>query len=261
MESSGPHPAAGEIDRLRSALEAETQLRLEAQKQLERASADFEEFISIASHDLRESLRVVGSYAQLLAETYKDRLDPDGQLFLANMQDGVVRMQSLLTDIVAYWSADPVGRQPRRADMEGALSQALLFADEQLKANGVIVTHDPLPAVTGDFDTLTKVLQHLIGNAIKFGTSHPRIHISSKSGDRERIFSVRDNGPGIDPEFSDRIFGVFKRLHGKEYPGNGLGLAFCKKAIERHGGRIWVESRPGEGATFYFTLPSADPPG
>jgi light-regulated signal transduction histidine kinase (bacteriophytochrome) len=117
MESSGPHPAAGEIDRLRSALEAETQRRLEAQKQLERASADFEEFISIASHDLRESLRVVGSYAQLLAETYKDRLDPDGQLFLANMQDGVVRMQSLLTDIVAYWSADPVGRQPRRADM------------------------------------------------------------------------------------------------------------------------------------------------
>jgi len=259
MESSGPPPAEGEIDRLRRALDAETQRRLEAEKQLERASAGFEEFISIASHDLRESLRVVGAYTQLLAETYADRLDPDGHLFLVNMRDGVARMQSLLTDIVEYWSTDPVGREPRSTDMEGALSQALLLADEQLKTAGAIVTHDPLPAVTGDFETLTKVLQHLIGNAVKFrGAARPRIHIASRSEERERIFSVRDNGPGIDPEFSDRIFGVFKRLHGKEYPGHGLGLAFCKQAVERHGGRIWVESRPGEGATFYFTLPSAD---
>src|SRR5437588_3342186 len=125
MESSVPNPTGDEIERLRRALEAETQRRLRAEKQLERANADFEDFISIASHDLRESLRVVGSYTQLLNETYADRLDPDAHKFLGNMQDGVARMQSLLTDIVEYWAMDPAGGQPRSMDMEGALSQAL----------------------------------------------------------------------------------------------------------------------------------------
>jgi light-regulated signal transduction histidine kinase (bacteriophytochrome) len=256
MESSVPNPTDDEIERLRRALDRETQRRVHAEKQWERANADFEDFISIASHDLRESLRVVGSYAQLLNETYANRLDPDAHKFLGTMQDGVARMQSLLTDIVEYWATDPAGRQPRGMDMESALSQALLFTDEWLKAAGAAVTHDPLPAVMGDFETVTKVLRHLIGNAVKFcGKPQPRIHISYRREDRECVFSVQDNGPGIDPAFHDRIFGVFKRLHGKQYPGSGLGLAFCKKAIERQGGRIWLESKPGEGSTFYFTLP------
>lgn len=256
MESSVPHATEDDFERLRRALAAEKQRRLQAEKQLEGANANFEDFISIASHDLRESLRVVGSYTQLLNETYADRLDPDAHKWLGSMQDGVTRMQSLLTDIVAYWATDPTGREPRRVEMEGALSQALLFTDESLTRAGAAVTHDPLPVVMGDFETATKVLQHLIGNAIKFcGKPHPRIHISYRREDRECVFSVRDNGPGIDSAFHDRIFGVFKRLHGKQFPGSGLGLAFCKKAIERQGGRIWVESTPGEGSTFFFTLP------
>jgi light-regulated signal transduction histidine kinase (bacteriophytochrome) len=261
MGSPGPNATENEIERLRNALDAETELRLEAQKQLERANENFEDFIAIASHDLRESLRVVGSYTQLLAETYADRLDPDARQFLGTIQDGVAKMQSLLTDIVDYWATDRVARQPRRTDMEGVLRQSLLLADQQLTAAGATVTHDPLPEVMGDVDTLAKVLRQLIGNAVKFCVApHPAIHISSTREDRECVFSVKDNGPGVDPAFHDRIFGVFKRLHEKSYPGAGLGLAFCKKAIERHGGRIWVESRPGAGATFYFTLPAADAP-
>jgi light-regulated signal transduction histidine kinase (bacteriophytochrome) len=259
MDSSDRNPTKGDIERLRSALDAETERRLQVQKQLDRANADFEEFISTATHNLRESLRAVASYSQLMADTYSGRLDSDADVFLGSIQDGVRSMQSLLTDIVEYWAADSLDRQPCRTDMEAALRQALLFADKQLKGSGAAVTHDPLPPVIGDFEILTKVLEHLIGNAIKFrGASHPRIHVSSKRADLETVFSVQDNGPGIDPAFLDRVFGVFKRLHGKEYAGTGLGLAFCKKAIERHGGRIWLESTPGAGATFYFTLPAAD---
>ena len=168
-------------------------------------------------------------------------------------------MQSLLTDMVEYWATDPAGSQMCRTDMEAALRQALLVTDKQLKEAGATVTHDPLPAVSGQFEILTKVLRHLIENAIKFrGAPPPRIHVSSRREDLEHVFSVEDNGPGIDPAFRERIFGAFKRLHGKEYPGTGLGLAFCRKAIERQGGRMWVESKIGAGATFYFTLPAAD---
>ena len=143
--------------------------------------------------------------------------------------------------------------------MEAVLRQALLSTGKQITERSAIVTNDPLPRVCGDFEILTKVLHHLIRNAIEYcGTPSPRVHISSRRADLDWVFSVRDNGPGIDPGFHDRIFGVFKRLHGKERPGNGLGLAFCRKAIEWHGGRIWMESTPGEGATFHFTLPPAD---
>jgi signal transduction histidine kinase len=133
------------------------------------------------------------------------------------------------------------------------------LTDKQIAERAAIVTHDPLPAVTGDFQVLAKVLQHLIRNAIEYcETPSPTVHISSRLEDHECVFSVRDNGPGIDPAFQDRVFGVFRRLHGREHPGNGLGLAFCKKAIEWHGGRIWIDSTPTAGSTFYFTLPPAD---
>jgi light-regulated signal transduction histidine kinase (bacteriophytochrome) len=247
---------SGETERLRKALEAETQACLEVQRQLDRANADFEEFVSIAAHNLREPLRDVASFSQLLAETSAARPDSDAGVFLARIQQGAARMQSLLSDVVDYWAAGAGDGQSSRTDMDAALRQALLYADEQITERGAIVTHDPLPQVCGDFAILTRVLHHLIRNAIEYcDTPSPRVHISCRRVDPDWVFSVRDNGPGIAAEFQGRVFGVFKRLHGKDYPGSGLGLAFCKKAIEGHGGRIWLESAPGAGSTFYFALP------
>jgi light-regulated signal transduction histidine kinase (bacteriophytochrome) len=247
-----------EIERLRKALDAETQRCLEIQKQLDRASAEFEEFVSMAAHNLHESLREVASFSQLLAETYAGRLDSDAGVFLERIREGTARMQSLLADVVDYWTADTGDRQASRTDMEAVLRQALLSTDKQITERSAIVTHDSLPEVIGDFEILTKVLTHLIRNAIEFcDTPSPRVHISSRQEDLEWVFSVQDNGSGIDPAFQQRIFGVFRRLHGKEYPGNGLGLPFCRKAIEWHGGRMSMESTPGAGSTFRFTLPTA----
>jgi len=240
-----------EIERMRQALEAETRACLELRRQLDRANADFEEFVSMAAHNLREPLRDVASYSQLMDET-------DAGQYLDRIREGVARAQSLLGEIVEYWGTTG-GRQFSRTDMEAVLRQALLAADKQIAERSAIVTHDPLPAVMGDFESLIKVLHHLIKNAIEYcDAPSPRVHISSKRVDLEWVFSVADNGPGIDPALQGRLFGVFKRLHGKEYPGNGLGLAFCKKAIESQGGRMWVESTPGAGSTFYLTLPAAE---
>jgi light-regulated signal transduction histidine kinase (bacteriophytochrome) len=242
MSDSGQDPADDETERLRKALEAE-----------------FEEFVSMAAHNLREPLRDVASFSQLMTEAYAGRLDSDAGVFLGRIQEGAARMQSLLADIVDYWATSTAGRHTAPTDMEAVLRQALLCADRQIAERSAIVTHDALPRVCGDFAILTKVLHHLIRNAIEYcDTPSPRVHISSRPEDLDWVFSVRDNGPGIEPAFQGRLFGVFKRLHGREFPGNGLGLAFCKKAIEGQGGRIWMESAPGAGATFYFALPSTD---
>jgi light-regulated signal transduction histidine kinase (bacteriophytochrome) len=228
-------------------------------RQLDRANADFEEFVSMAAHNLRQSLRDVASFSQLMAETCTGRLDSDASVFLARIREGAAGMQSLLADVVDYWATRPGDGQSSRTDMEAALRQALLCVDKQVIERSAAVTHDPLPVVTGDFDILTKVLHHLIRNAIEYcGAASPRVHISARRADGDWVFSVEDNGPGIDPAFQGRVFEVFKRLHGKEYPGNGLGLAFCRKAIEWHGGRMWIESAAGAGSTFYFTLPAAE---
>lgn len=228
-------------------------------KQLDRANADFEEFVSMAAHNLRQPLRDVASYSQLMSETYAGRLDSDAGVFLSRIREGAASMQSFLADVVDYWAAAAIDPQSSRTDMEAALCQALLCADKQIKERGALVTHDPLPRVCGDFEILTKVLRHLIRNAIEYcGATSPLVHVSSSRLDLEWVLSVQDNGPGIEPAFQDRIFQPFKRLHGKELPGNGLGLAFCKKAIEWHGGRIWIQSAPGAGSTFYFTLTAAD---
>ena len=241
MGDSEQNGTEDEIQRIRTALEAE-----------------FEEFVSMVAHNLREPLRDVASFSQLMAETYAGRLDPEADVFLERIQEGAARMQSLLADIVDYWAAGTGDWLASRTDMEAVLTQALLSTDKQIAERNAIVTHDPLPAVTGDFEILTKVLRHLIRNAIEYcGTPSPRVHISSRRADADWVISVADNGPGIEPAFQGRIFGVFKRLHGKEHPGNGLGLAFCKKAIEGHDGRMWLESTPGAGSTFYFTLPAS----
>jgi len=245
MGNTDQSRAEDEIERLR--------------QQLDRANADFEEFVSMAVHNLRQSLRDIASYSQLMSETYASRLDSDAGVYLGRIQEGAADMQSLLADVVDYWATADADRLSTRTDMEAALRQALLFTGKQITERSAVVTHDPLPAVTGDFEILTKVLRHLIGNAIAFcGAASPRVHISSRRVDRDWVFSVADNGPGVEPAFQGRIFEAFRRLHGKDYPGNGLGLAFCKKAIEGHGGRMWVESTPGAGSTFYFTLPAAE---
>jgi light-regulated signal transduction histidine kinase (bacteriophytochrome) len=259
MGTSDQNPTEGEIERLRKALDAETRACLEVQRQLREANAEFEEFVSVAAHNLRESLRDVASFSQLMAETYAGRLDSDADVFLGRIQEGAARMQSLLADVVDYWATGTDDRQFSRTDMEAVLRQALLCTDKQITERSAVVAHDPLPAVCGDFEILAKVLHHLIRNAVEYcGKPSPRVRISSKRVDLDWLFSVQDNGPGIDPAFQGRIFEVFKRLHGKEHPGNGLGLAFCKKAIEWHGGRMWMESTPGTGSTFYFTVAAAD---
>jgi light-regulated signal transduction histidine kinase (bacteriophytochrome) len=241
MGDSDHNRAEDEIERTRTALEAE-----------------FEEFVSLAAHNLHESLRDVASFSQLMAETYAGRLDSEADVFLERIREGAAKMQSLLADVVDYWATGTDDRQLSPTDMEAVLRQALLSTDQQITERSAILTHDPLPAVTGDFEILTKVLRHLIRNAIEYcGAPIPRVHISSRRVDSDWVFSVADNGPGIDSAFQGRVFEVFKRLHGKDHPGNGLGLAFCKKAIEWHGGRMWLESTPGAGSTFYFTLPAS----
>jgi light-regulated signal transduction histidine kinase (bacteriophytochrome) len=252
MSDSHQVRAEEEIERLRRALEAETVRCLEIQRQLDRASGEFEDFVSKAVHDLREPLRDVAAFSELMAEAYAGRLDSDADVFLKRMGEGAARMQSLLTDVVEYWTTNRSGGQPARTDMEAVLRHALLLTDSQITERSAVVTHDQLPEVFGEFEMLAKVLQHLIRNAIEYGGT--RVHISCSRGDVDWIISVQDNGPGIEPAFQDRVFGAFKRLHGKEYPGNGLGLAFCKKAVESRGGRMWLESEPGSGATFYFTV-------
>jgi len=219
-------------------------------------NADLEEFVSVAAHNLREPLRDVTSFSQLMAETYADRLDSDAVEMLDRIGQGTTKMQSLLTDMVAYAAVGTGELRLVPTDMEAVLSQALLCADRQVAERNACVTHDPLAEVWGDFDVLTKVLHHLLRNAIEYcEETPPRVHISSGRVDAELVVSVKDNGLGIEARFHDRIFGAFKRLHGKEYPGNGLGLAYCRKALEALRGRIWLDSTPGAGSTFYFALP------
>jgi light-regulated signal transduction histidine kinase (bacteriophytochrome) len=238
------------MDNAETNLDGEVRLRLDLERQ-------FEEFISMTAHNMREPLRDVAAFSQLLAESYSDVLDSEAITYLDRIRQGAAGAQSVLAAVVDYWAIGANVRQPSPTDMEAVLYQALLCADRQIAGRNAVVTHDPLPSVMGDFEILTKVLHHLIGNAIAYGDStSPRVHISSTEVESGCKFSVQDNGPGIEPAFQDRIFGPFKRLHGREYPGNGLGLAFCKKAVEGLGGHISMESTVGSGATFHFTLPA-----
>jgi len=259
MADSAQDRTQDEIECLRQALEAETERRIQVQGKVDRARSEFEEFVSMAAHNLREPLRDVASYSRLIAETYAGRLDSDATGYLGRIQEGAAGMQSLLADVVDYWATGANGRPLGATDMEAVLLHVLLSLERQIAERSATVTHDPLPRVTGDFGTLAKVLRHLTGNAITYcSATSPRVHISAGRVDTEWVFSVQDNGPGIEPAFQERIFEAFKRLHGREHPGNGLGLAFCRKAIEWHGGRMWMASAPGAGSTFYFTLPAAE---
>jgi light-regulated signal transduction histidine kinase (bacteriophytochrome) len=225
--------------------------------ELARSNAELEQFAYIASHDLQEPLRMVSSYVQLLERRYKGRLDQDADEFIAFASEGALRMQRLINDLLAYSRVGTRGKTFEHVALEAVLSQALENLQLAIKEKNARIWHDPLPGAYGDSGQLAQVFQNLIDNAIKFRSDRPpEVQISASIEGNDCICSVRDNGIGIAPEFVGRLFTLFQRLHTrKEYPGTGLGLAICKRIIERHGGRIWVESRPAEGSTFYFSLP------
>jgi PAS domain S-box-containing protein len=226
--------------------------------ELKRSNDELQQFAYVASHDLQEPLRMVASYTQLLAKRYQGRLDSDADEFIAFAVDGCHRMQGLIQDLLAYSRAGTNGRALCQVSGEDALEGALTNLRTTIEQSGAIVSHDSLPAIRTDETQLTQVFQNLVGNAIKYRSAEvPRVHVSAtKTGDNEWIFSVRDNGLGIAPQYFERIFILFQRLHGRnEFEGTGIGLAICKKVLERLGGRIWVESQPEKGSTFRFALP------
>jgi signal transduction histidine kinase len=257
----------------RNQAEAKVHLTL---AELSRSNAELEQFAYVASHDLQEPLRMVTSYLQLIERRYGDRLDGDAREFMGYAVDGANRMKALINDLLAYSRVGTHGKPFGAVDCATSLAQATANLRVAIAENAAVVTHDPLPTVTGDAGQLTQLFQNLIGNAIKFhGAEPPVVHVSACLGEgiRDRglrpqspipnpqspcwVFAVRDNGIGMAPQSFDRIFVIFQRLHLRdEYPGTGIGLAVCKKIVERHGGAIWVESAPGQGATFWFTIPA-----
>jgi PAS domain S-box-containing protein len=225
--------------------------------ELERSNSELQHFAYVASHDLQEPLRMVVSYVQLLQRRYHGKLDSDADEFIAYAVDGTIRMQGLINDLLTYSRVGTRGRAFEPTECQAVLDRALSNLQMAIQESGAKITADPLPTVTADGSQLGQLFQNLIGNAIKFHSDEPsRVHISVQDRSDEWLFSIRDNGIGIAADSSGRIFEVFKRLHTrKEYPGTGIGLAICRKIVKRHGGDIWVESEPGQGSTFYFTIP------
>jgi PAS domain S-box-containing protein len=234
---------------------------LEKVEELNRSNEELGHFAYVAAHDLQEPLRMVASYTQLLSRRYKGRLDADADEFIAFAVDGANRMQSLIQDLLAYSRVGTKGRELVESSSEEALERALVNLRSAIEESGALVTHDPLPAVMADGRQLVQLFQNLVGNAIKYqNPGVPRIHVSAvQNGGKKWVFSVKDNGLGIDAQYFEKIFGMFQRLHKREeFAGTGIGLAICKKIVERHGGGISVESQPGQGSTFRFALAGSE---
>jgi signal transduction histidine kinase len=252
--------AAIAIDNARLFTVAEQERRrLEAARQvLQRSNEELRQFAYIASHDLQEPLRTVATLVQLLvARQGGGQQDPESAEFVSDIVDGVKRMSSLIRDLLQYSSTGASKTLPTRpSSAETAFSQAVFALSASIQDHGASVTHGPLPAVWVDDNSLALLLQNLIGNAIKYRSDEPpHVHVSAEAVGGDWRFSVRDNGIGIPREYQERIFGIFKRLHGKEVPGTGIGLAICQRIVQWHGGKIWVESEPGAGSVFHFTVP------
>ncbi|MGC2671535.1 MAG: PAS domain S-box protein [Candidatus Acidiferrum sp.] len=230
-------------------------------EELNRSNEELGQFAYIASHDLQEPLRMVASYTQLLSRRYKGKLDSDADEFIAFAVDGAGRMQRLIQDLLAYSRVGTKGQELLATSSEEALQQALINLRGAIAERGALVTHDPLPNVLADEMQLVQLFQNLVGNAIKYQSSGiPKVHITAaQNGSQKWTFSVKDNGLGIDPQYFEKIFGMFQRLHKREeFAGTGIGLAICKKIVERHGGNISVESEPGHGSTFRFALTGSE---
>ena len=223
---------------------------------LERSNTELQQFAYVASHDLMEPLRMIASYLELLSGRAHEKLGAEEREFIGYAVDGAARMQGLIQDLLAYARVDTRGRPLEPTDCERVLKTVLANLKLAIDESHAVIEHEPLPTVKGDSSQLTQVFQNLIGNAIKFhGKGPPRVYIGARRNNGEWLFQVKDNGIGIDPKNFERIFVLFQRLHTRqEYPGSGMGLAISKKIIERHGGRIWAESRVGEGTTFFFTI-------
>ena len=234
-------------------LEARVQQRT---AELRRSNDELQQFAYSVSHDLQEPLRAVSIYVQLLAERYRGHFDSEADEFIGYAIEGTKRMHQLIHDLLDYSRVHTKEQAPTEINCEDVVSRVLKSFD--LHESNAVVTYDPLPIVVADGTQLHQLFQNLLSNALKFhGPEPPRVHISAQPREHEWLFSVRDNGIGLDPAQAERIFVIFQRLHTtREYPGTGIGLALCQKIIRRHGGRIWVESEPGKGATFYFTLPA-----
>ncbi|HXR58087.1 MAG TPA: PAS domain S-box protein, partial [Burkholderiales bacterium] len=228
-----------------------------AHEELKRSNSELEQFAYVASHDLQEPLRMVSSYTQLLVRRYRDKLDTDAREFMGFIVDGAARMKQLIEDLLAYSRVGTKSRDFKPIELERALSRALANLKAAIDESGAAVTHDPLPTLPADAAQLAQVFQNLIGNALKFRSQFaPKVHVAVHDRGEACEIAVRDNGIGIEPQYFERIFMVFQRLHNKgEYPGTGIGLAIVKKVVERHGGTVRVESTLGEGSAFSFTLP------
>lgn len=239
-------------------LNIELERRVEQRtEELQRSNEDLQQFAYMVSHDLKEPLRMVASYTELLQRRYAGKLDTDADEFIGFAIQGVRRMSAMIEDMLAYSRAAELPTdQTAAANAQDALNAALDNLRIRIEETGAAVTSDRMPIVDFDSMRLSQIFQNLIGNALKYrGTAPPTIHIGVAEKRGETVFWVRDNGIGIEPEHRDKVFGVFQRLHGREYEGTGIGLATCKKIVERRGGRIWFESEPGKGSTFYFTVP------
>jgi signal transduction histidine kinase len=242
--------------RLRGIMVDVTALKL-AEHQQARYNLELEQLAHAAAHHLQEPVRTVASFAQLLVRRYHSRLDSQADQFLELLAGGAARMQRLIADLLSYLQ---VAQQPLDLgpiDAETVFHDAVQALHQTLEASAATVGHDPLPSLHADPRQLQKLFESLLDNAVKFrGPEPPRVHVSVEDTPAEWLFRVRDNGIGIDPLYHDRIFGIFQRLHGREqYPGTGIGLALCRRILERHYGRLWVESEPGQGAAFCFTVP------
>jgi PAS domain S-box-containing protein len=233
----------------------EQQLRATA-ADLARSNAELEQFAYVASHDLQEPLRMVASYTQLLARRYAGKLDSDADDFIGFAVEGARRMQDLINDLLAYSRVGTRPLQLQPVDIQRLAGEVVSDLHAAIDEAGASVSYDGLPIVRGDPTQLRQLFQNLVANAVKFrGERPPQVRITAERHDQSWQLGVHDNGIGIQPQYLERIFVLFQRLHTRaEYPGTGIGLAICRKIVERHGGRIWVESDPGQGATFWFTL-------
>lgn len=239
------HERTGELERLN--------------QELAHSNQEMEQFLYVSSHDLQEPLRTISNYSDLFVMNYKEKVDPQGQEFLRHMQEGSLRAIELIRELLLYARIGIQDRERKLINLEGPLQKALENLKTAIEESGAVITYDHLPELAVDETEIVQLFQNLISNAVKYrSTEQPRIHISAARRDTHWIVSVKDNGIGIDPRYKEYVFMIFKRLHSRtEYPGTGIGLAICKKIIQNHGGGIWVESEPGRGSVFCFSLPGA----